>query len=99
MASAGLVEYDIVSTIDRKLINIGSDGKPEYLYVAELVQQNHNVLHDEYDNWRRSDGSILIQIAVDPTYEQVFAELRGGPVDTPIPLRGAIEALKKAFPV
>lgn len=92
------VESDFIASIQKRTLIINNEGIPEDLYILEITRHNSEVHHDIHDNWDGQDGDIVCRIAVDTSYDDIFAEAAGGTVNRSAILSSALEVLTKAFP-
>lgn len=92
------VESDYIASIQKRTLTINEQGIPEDLYILEITRHNSEVHNDIHNNWEGHDGDIMVQIAVDTSYDDIFAEATGGTINRSAVLDSAVEVLTKAFP-
>jgi hypothetical protein len=92
------VESDYIASIQKRTLIINDEGLPEDLYILEITRHNSTVYNDVHSSWTGQDGDVVCQIAVDTSYDNVFAEAAGGTVNRSAILNSAVDVLEKAFP-
>lgn len=92
------VESDYLTSIQKRTLLINDSGIPEDLYIIEITRHNSTITNDIHDNWSGKDGDRVAHIAIDPTYNDIFAEAPGGTMDRAYNLESTLDILKKAFP-
>ena len=99
MRAPAEVESDYVASLQKRTLTINEEGLPEDLYILEITRHNSEVHNDIHDSWEGQDGDVVVQIAVDTSYDDIFAEAAGGTANRSAILASAIEVLEKAFPL
>lgn len=98
MRTRAEVESDYIASIQKRTLVINDEGLPEDLYILEITRHNSVVHNDVHNSWTGQDGDMVCQIAVDTSYDDIFAEAAEGTVNRSVILRSAVEVLEKAFP-
>lgn len=92
------IESDYIASIQKRTLTINDEGVPEDLYILEITRHNTEVHNDPHGSWDGKDGDMVVQIAVDTAYDDIFAETAAGTVNRSAILDSAIKVLEKAFP-
>jgi hypothetical protein len=92
------VESDYLASIQKRTLLISDEGMPEDLYIVGITRHNSVVTDDIHRSWEGKDGDRVAHIAVDTTYNDIFAETPWGAMDQTKDFRYVLDILKKAFP-
>jgi hypothetical protein len=92
------VKSDYLTSIQKRTLLINDEGMPEDLYIIEITRHNSEVRNDIHKSWHGKDGDRIAHIAIDPTYDDMFAETQEGTMNRAYNFESTLDILKKAFP-